>query len=62
MDKKLTCDDYYDSGTVYEEDYTFAQIINDLRNKGYTRKQAKEIFKALCKELTEDYLLPNLDD
>lgn len=52
----LTCDDYYDSGTVYEEEMSFAQIIEELNDSEYSKSDIKKILMGLVNDLISDYI------
>lgn len=51
----LTPNDYYDSCSIYEDGNSFSEIIDELNNSERSRKEKKEIFKTLCKELMDTY-------
>lgn len=51
--------EYYDDGTVYEDNITFAQVIDEINREAKDLKEARDIWNGLVKDLFHDYIRTN---
>lgn len=57
MTKKLTRNDFYDDVTVYEDEITFREIIDELYESDYTDTEIKIILNELINDLISTYIV-----